>query len=112
MSDGQLVILHHRHRCVYHGRQLGRSGVTSTARRGVLSAGAFTSAGLLCTNHSAINEPPNRRNSERPGVPALAILALEELVCVHNFANGFSEQKSRVTGRDKSEWDNSSTVSR
>jgi hypothetical protein len=34
MSDGKLVVLHQRHRCVHHGRQLGRSGVTSTALHG------------------------------------------------------------------------------
>jgi hypothetical protein len=28
MSDGKLPVLDHRHRCVYHGRQLGRFGVT------------------------------------------------------------------------------------
>jgi hypothetical protein len=28
MSDGKLPVLDQRHRCVYHGRQLGRSGVT------------------------------------------------------------------------------------
>jgi len=28
MSDGKLPILDQRHRCVYHSRQLGRSGVT------------------------------------------------------------------------------------
>ena len=28
MSDGKLPGLDQRHRCVYHGRQLGRSGVT------------------------------------------------------------------------------------
>jgi len=34
MSDGKLAVLHQRHRCVYHGRQLGRSGITSTALHG------------------------------------------------------------------------------
>jgi hypothetical protein len=34
MSDGKFAILHQRHRCVYHSRQLGRSGVTSTALHG------------------------------------------------------------------------------
>ena len=34
MSDGKLSVLHQRHRCVYRGRQLGRSGVTSTALHG------------------------------------------------------------------------------
>ena len=34
MSDGKLPVLHQRRRCVYHGRQLGRSGVTSTALHG------------------------------------------------------------------------------
>jgi hypothetical protein len=29
-----LAVLHQRHRCVYNGRQLGRSGVTSTALHG------------------------------------------------------------------------------
>jgi hypothetical protein len=28
MSDGKLPVLDQRHRCVYHSRQLGRSGVT------------------------------------------------------------------------------------
>jgi hypothetical protein len=28
MSDGKFAVLHQRHRCVHHGRQLGRSGVT------------------------------------------------------------------------------------
>ncbi len=28
MSDDKLPVLHQRHRCVYHSRQLGRSGVT------------------------------------------------------------------------------------
>ena len=28
MSDGKFLVLDQRHRCVYHGRQLGRSGVT------------------------------------------------------------------------------------
>jgi hypothetical protein len=28
MSDGKFAILHQCYRCVYHGRQLGRSGVT------------------------------------------------------------------------------------
>ena len=28
MSDGKFPVLDQRHRCVYHGRQLGRSGVT------------------------------------------------------------------------------------
>lgn len=27
MSDGKFAVLHQRHRCVYHSRQLGRSGV-------------------------------------------------------------------------------------
>jgi hypothetical protein len=30
MSDGKLPVLDQSHRCVYHSRQLGRSGVTST----------------------------------------------------------------------------------
>ena len=34
MSDGKLAVLHQRHRCVYHGRQLGRSGVTSSTLHG------------------------------------------------------------------------------
>jgi hypothetical protein len=34
MSDEKLSVLHQRHRCVYRGRQLGRSGVTSTALHG------------------------------------------------------------------------------
>jgi hypothetical protein len=34
MSDRKLVVLHHRHHCVYHGRQLGRSGATLTALHG------------------------------------------------------------------------------
>jgi len=34
MSDDKLPVLHQRHRCVHHGRQLGRSGVTSTALHG------------------------------------------------------------------------------
>jgi hypothetical protein len=34
MSDGKLAVLHQRHRCVYHGRQLGRSGVALTALHG------------------------------------------------------------------------------
>ena len=34
MSDGKLAVLHQRNRCVYLGRHLGRSGVTSTALHG------------------------------------------------------------------------------
>jgi hypothetical protein len=34
MSDRKLTILHHRHRCVHPRRQLGCSGVTSTALHG------------------------------------------------------------------------------
>jgi hypothetical protein len=34
MSDGKLPVLDQRHRCVYHSRQLGRSGVTPTALHG------------------------------------------------------------------------------
>lgn len=34
MSDGKLPVLHQRHRCVYHGRQFGCSGVTPTALQG------------------------------------------------------------------------------
>jgi hypothetical protein len=34
MSDGKFTVLHQRNRCVHHCRQLGRSGVTSTALHG------------------------------------------------------------------------------
>ena len=34
MSDGKLPVLDECHRCVYHSRQFGRSGVTSTALHG------------------------------------------------------------------------------
>jgi hypothetical protein len=34
MSDGKFVVLRQHHRCVYHSRQLGRSGVTSTGLHG------------------------------------------------------------------------------
>ena len=34
MSDGKFAVLRQHHRCVYHSRQLGRSGVTSTGLHG------------------------------------------------------------------------------